>query len=51
MKDASTKHPDDSRLMVTKKIEWIVCKDICLLIKVLAKVVKFNKVSHPEVAR
>ena len=34
-----------------KKIEWIVCKDIWLFIKVLAKVVKFSKVSHPGVAR
>ena len=48
MKDAGTKHPDDWKLMVTKKIEWIVCKDICLFIKVLATVVKFSKVSHPE---
>ena len=31
-----------------KKIEWIMCKDICLFIKVLEKVVKFSKVSHPE---
>ena len=33
-----------------KKIEWIVCKDICLFIKVLAKVVKFSKVTTPEKA-
>ena len=31
-------------------IEWIVCKDICLFIKVLAKVVKFSKVTTPEKA-
>ena len=33
-----------------KKIEWIVFKDICLFIKVLAKVVKFSKVTTPEKA-
>ena len=48
LKDQDVKHKTlEFKISVKlrrKKIEWIVCKDICLFIKVFAKVVKFSKV-------